>query len=100
VPIKELSGAIMQVEKYIYYLNKWARNGEDILTQRYQSQLPGIKIKITNPCGMIIMGRDSSLTFEQMQDFEIIKRKYKSVVDIITYDDLIRRLDLLIKKFS
>jgi hypothetical protein len=35
------------------------------------------------------MGRTVGLSEEQIQDFEVIKRKYKNVIDIITYDDLI-----------
>jgi hypothetical protein len=42
------------------------------------------KIKITNPSGLIIMGRTVGLSEEQIQDFEVIKRKYKNVIDIIT----------------
>ena len=42
------------------------------------------------------MGRDTDLSIEQKQDFEIIKRKYNNVIDIITYDDLLRRLNFII----
>ena len=51
---------------------------------RYKSLLPeDFSIKITNPKGIIIMGRQNNLTPEQYQDFEIIKRKYSNVMDII-----------------
>jgi len=46
------------------------------------------------------MGRTKGLSKEQMQDFEVIKRKYKNVIDIITYDDLIGRLEFTIKQWS
>ena len=93
IPLKELSGSIMQIEKYIFYLNKWGKTGDDILTSDYKSQLPeGFNIKITNPSGLIIMGREDKLSLQQKSDFEIIKRKYKNIIDIMTYDDLIRRL--------
>lgn len=101
VPLRELSGAVMQVEKYIFYLNKWGKEGEDKLTQRYKDKLPEhMSIKITNPSGLIIMGRDNNLTAIQKQDFEVIKRKYKNVIDIITYDDLISRLKFTIAQLS
>lgn len=101
VPLRELSGTVMQVEKYILYLNKWGSGGEKKLTARYSSKLPlGFSIKITNPSGIVLMGRDSSLTEKQSLDFEIIKRKYKNVVDIITYDDLLRRLALVLAHFQ
>lgn len=96
IPLRELSGSIMQVEKYIYNLTRWGERGENILTERYIKELPkGFKIKITNPNGLIIMGREDRLTEDQKKDFEIIKRKYKNVIDILTYDDLLRRLHIL-----
>jgi len=101
IPNRDLSGAIMQIEKYIYYLNKSGNAGERKLTEKYKAELPeGIEIKITNPNGMIIMGRDSNLNKRQLNDFEIIKRKYKNIVDIFTYDDLIRRMEILIEQLK
>ena len=101
IPLRELSGTVMQIEKYIFYLNKWGRKGEEKLTEHYKDQVsPGFKIKITNPSGLIITGRTKGLTQEQIQDFEVIKRKYKNVIDIITYDDLIERLKLLIGRWT
>ncbi|WP_251300665.1 DUF4263 domain-containing protein [Escherichia coli] len=32
------------------------------------------------------------MTDGQLLDFEIIKRKYANMIDILTYDDLLRRL--------
>jgi len=46
------------------------------------------------------MGIESGLTEIQKNDFEIIKRKYKHIIEIITYDELIRRLEFLISKFG
>lgn len=100
IPLRELSGSVMQVEKYLYHLNRWGAKGEVELTAKYHKQLPsGFSIKITNPTGIIIMGRSCNLTENQLQDFEVIKRKYKNIADIITYDDLLRRLDFVIKQF-
>ncbi|RZK26894.1 MAG: DUF4263 domain-containing protein [Flavobacterium sp.] len=97
IPLRELSGTVMQIEKYIYYLNRWSEKGEKKLTEKYASDLPQqFKIKITNPCGIIIMGRENNLTAEQKSDFEIVKRKYKNVVDIMTYDSLLLRLKITI----
>jgi len=97
IPLRELSGTIMQIEKYIYYLNRWARDGEKYLTEKYSSQLPvDFHIKITNPGGIVIMGRDNNLTIEQKADFEVVKRKYKNVIDILTYDNLLLRLKHII----
>lgn len=101
VPHRELSGSVMQLEKYLYFLNRWGSTGEKALTTRYANQLPdNFQIKITNPSGMIIMGRDNNLSVAQREDFEIVRRKYKAVVDIVTYDDLLRRLAFVLEQFS
>jgi len=94
IPARELTGSIMQIEKYIYYLNKLGVNANDKLSEKYKDKLPDeIEIKITNPNGIIIMGRKNHFSLDQKNDFEIIKRKYKNIIDIITYDDLINRLE-------
>lgn len=104
VPTNELSGTIMQAEKYLFHLSKWGVDGEKALTARFANQLPaGLKLRITNPRAMAILGRDSrpdgtsALDAEQAFDFELIKRKYAKFMDIITYDDLVLRLDRLIE---
>lgn len=50
------------------------------------------KLQIVNPKAMIIMGRSNTFAEPQKADFEIIRRKYKNILDIITYDDLLYRL--------
>jgi hypothetical protein len=103
VPTRELSGSIMQAEKYIFHLSKWGVEGERNLSSRYSPILPpNLTIRITNPKAMIILGRDclpdgrSALTAHQKFDLEVIKRKYANMIDILTYDDLLRRLDNII----
>lgn len=103
VPTRELSGAIMQAEKYIFHLSKWGVSGEDALNRKYAADLPeGMKIQVTNPKAILILGRDrdthgSPLLEPALQhDFEIIRRKYANVMDIMTYDDLLARLDNII----
>jgi hypothetical protein len=34
IPLRELSGTVMQVEKYIYFLNRWGKKGETYLTTK------------------------------------------------------------------
>jgi hypothetical protein len=103
IPTKELSRSIMQAEKYLFHLSKWGLAGEKTLTQRYGAKLPpGMGIRITSPKAMIILGRDRrpngspALDASQQLDLEIIKRKYSNMIDLLTYDDLLRRLDNII----
>ena len=87
----------MQAEKYLFHLNKWGQAGEREIYEKRKSKLPdGIKLQITNPKALILLGRDKDFTGEQRFDFEIIRRKYANMVDIMTYDDLRRRLDNII----
>jgi hypothetical protein len=92
-PHKELSGAIMQVEKYLFHLNKWGYKGEKHLNEKYAQNLPKhLNLQVANPKGLIILGRSKNFTHQQKLDFEIIKKKYANIIDIITYDDLLQRL--------
>ncbi|WP_271555136.1 Shedu immune nuclease family protein [Bradyrhizobium sp. CCBAU 45394] len=107
VPTKELSGTVMQAEKYLFHLSKWGVEGERQLTKKYASVVPnGMQIRITNPKAMVLLGRDkrsdgtSALTDDQLFDLEVIKRKYSNMMDILTYDDLVRRLDNVIASLS
>ncbi|HPZ22231.1 MAG TPA: DUF4263 domain-containing protein, partial [Bacillota bacterium] len=100
-PLRELTGTVMQIEKYIYYLNRWGKVGEKKLTSRYREQLgDGFTIKIINPRAIIIMGRENELSADQRQDFEVIKRKYRNVIDIITYDELLERLETTLRHWQ
>jgi hypothetical protein len=107
VPTKELSGTIMQAEKYLFHLSKWGVEGERQLTKRYANRLPnGMQIRVTSPKAMILLGREkradgtSALADDQLFDLEVIKRKYSNMMDILTYDDLLRRLDNVIASLS
>jgi hypothetical protein len=97
VPIRELSGSIIQVEKYLFHLGKSGRRGERELTAKHAADLPaGLELRIVNPKGIILSGRDVDLTDKEKFDFEFARRSYANVIDIISYDDLLRRLDNVI----
>nr|WP_094195017.1 Shedu immune nuclease family protein [Acinetobacter bereziniae] len=97
VPKNELSGSIVQVEKYIFHLNKWGASGERTINDKYKDKLPsGLSIKVVNPKAMIILGRDNNFSDKHKFDFEFIRRKYSNVLDIMTYDDLLRRVKNII----
>ena len=101
IPARELTGAIMQAEKYIYYLQKGGYKCEAELNGRYGGELPaGLQIKVVNPKAMVIVGRSNKFDDQQRLDFEIIRRKYANVIDIMTYDDLLLRLERQIKRLQ
>ena len=100
-PSKEFSNSIVQIEKYIFALSRWGEDGEKILMENYRDQLSLLgKVHITNPKGMLIIGRSNEFDTQQRQDFEIIKKQYSNIVEILTYDDLIRRLRNLHEFYS
>ncbi len=99
IAARELVGSIMQIEKYIFYLNKSGNTGENKLNEKY-SKDSQMKLKINNPKGIIILGRSKGLTEQQIADFEVVKRKYNNIADILTYDDLINRLTRIINTFE
>ena len=96
VASRELSGAIQQIEKYIYCLNSSDKAKDDV-SSKLTSYLPdGVKVQVVNPQGILILGRSNELNMQQKQDFELIKRQYKHIADIMTYDDLVYRLENII----
>jgi Domain of unknown function (DUF4263) len=97
IPVRELSGSIMQTEKYLFYLSKSGTDGEKAITTKHVADLPvGLEVKIANPKAIILAGRDNNLSTREKFDFEFTRRQYSNVVDIISYDDLLRRLDNVI----
>ena len=101
IPARELTGAIMQAEKYIYYLQKGGYTCEAALNERYSNKLSdGLTLKVVNPKAIIIIGRNNKFDDQQRLDFEIIRRKYANVIDILTYDDLLLRLDRQIRRLQ
>ena len=96
VASRELSGAIQQIEKYIYCLNSSDKAKNDV-SSKLALHLPiGLKVQVVNPQGILILGRSNELNIQQKQDFELIKRQYKHIADIMTYDDLINRLENIV----
>ncbi len=101
VPVRELSGSIMQAEKYLFYLSKSGRDGEVSIQRKHAEHLPAdLEIKITNPKAIVLTGRDDKLSARERFDFEFVRRNYSNVVDIISYDDLLRRVERMIKSLA
>ena len=94
VPVRDLAGAVQQIEKYVYCLNVWGKEGEQELQKKLFSKLPvTVTPKIVNPQGILIMGRSNQFNYQQKDDFELIKRQYKHIAEIMTYDDLVQRIE-------
>ena len=92
VASREVSGAIQQIEKYIFCLNSYDKAKKDV-SDKLDGMLPnGLKTQVVNPQGILLAGRSNEFSNEQKKDFELIKRQYKHVADIMTYDDLAQRL--------
>lgn len=97
VPVRDLAGAVQQIEKYIFCLNAWGKDGESELQKRLSRRLPdSVLPKIVNPQGILLLGRSDQFNCRQRDDFELIKRQYKHIAEIMTYDDLIQRIDNII----
>lgn len=96
VVTREISGAIQQIEKYVFCLNS-SDKAKECVSKKLTKFLPErIEVKIVNPQGILLAGRSNEFTNEQQKDFELIKRQYKHVADIMTYDDLVQRLENII----
>ena len=95
----EMAGAIVQIEKYLYCMNSDARKAAEKIGERIRQEYKqDMDVKVINPRGILILGRSNSLTKEQKDDLELIKRQYKNVVDIMSYDDLVERFDNIIRQ--
>lgn len=46
------------------------------------------------------MGRSEGLNKQQLEDFELIKRQFRNIVDILTYDDLMMRIETILKQLE
>lgn len=67
----------------------------------YARCLPdGMLIKIVNPRGIIVFGRSRELSPDQILDFEVLRRKFAHIVDILTYDDLLMRFKNILSKLK
>ena len=96
IPARELSGGIAQIEKYIYYLLNWGQNGEEELTKRYALELPaGLKLRFLNPRGLLVLGH-CAFNSDEQRDFDIVRKQYSHIVDIVTYDDMLERLERML----
>lgn len=99
----ELSSTVVQIENYLYDMNsnqsKALKSIDKKLEESIYSSLK-LKPRIKNPKGIIIAGDKSRYNDEQKHDFEIVRRQYRNITDIITYDELIEAFERQIKMYS
>lgn len=96
-PSSNLSSAIVQAEKYSYLCNSFSREVKQEIEKRLKEKYDiDFKVNVLNPKTIIIMGNANEMNDKQRQDFELIRRMYSNVIDIITYGDLVERLQKLI----
>ena len=99
--MRDLAGAIQQIEKYIYCLNAWGKDGEQDLQKQLADKIPSsVTPKVVNPQGILLLGRSKDFNHQQKTDFELIKRQYKHIAEIMTYDDLLQRIENIIAALS
>lgn len=104
VPSRYLGNVVAQVENYIYGLNMDSSSAVDKIKERFSRSggpLPDtLKLKVLNPRGFVIMGRSDTKDDEILNSIELLRRQYSHIVDIITYDDLIERLQNVIESLK
>ena len=96
VPVREFSGAIQQIEKYIFCMTSIEKSQREVKNKLVALLPEAITPEIVNPQGILIAGRSKGFNPQQKRDFELIKRQYKHVTDIMTYDDLIARFENIV----
>ena len=100
VPSREFTGAIQQIEKYAFCLNSVNSAREKVAVALSTHVAEGFSIQILNPQGILLLGRSHEFTPQQRSDFELIKRQYRHIADIMTYDDLLQRLKNIVTALS
>lgn len=97
----DLVGSIMQCEKYLFDLTSKKAFHEVRIKNKLKRKLKvDYEIHVNHPHAIVIAGRSNEFDDNQKADFQVIKRKYANIVDIISYDDLITRLRHMIESVS
>ena len=71
------------------------------MLEKLRDGLPeGVNPQVVSPKGMLLIGRSKDFNEQQKRDFEIIKRQYKNIADIMTYDDLLKRISNIVSSLE
>lgn len=98
----ELNGAINQLQQYLKSLTKMSDKDIQNKNLELQQELGDVKLRAIHPKGFVIFGRDESSFCDPEKelkkiDFEIIKNTHSNIVDILTFDQLIVRIDRILE---
>lgn len=104
----EVVGLITQTQKYIYNLDRNAVSEEKAIADKFNKKtgFNGSKINIASPKGIVIVGRrprsDSKLSPEEQTEIDlslsILKGRFQDIVDFLTYDDIVERVERIIAR--
>lgn len=101
IPSKNLVGTCMQLQNYLNCLIKTPQ--KDLEKFRVDKGLSSkLLLKANSPKGYIIFGRDEYIASEEKRkhDFFTTRRMFSHIIDVITYDDMLRRLDNIISSLE
>ena len=101
IPSKNLIGTCMQLQNYLNCLIKTPQ--KDLEKFREDKGLSNeLLLKANSPKGYIIFGRDEYIASEEKRkhDFFTTRRMFSHIIDVITYDDMLRRLDNIISSLE
>jgi len=84
---KELTGGLVQL-----------LDQRDSLQKEFFTLAKGGEFKSFNPKGLLVIGRIKDLSKQQLKSFELFRSNLRDI-EIITYDELLERTDLILKQF-
>lgn len=88
----EISRAIIQVENYLEHITNHAAQVRSFIKDSY-----GLELKVVRPRGFILAGNSGEFSLQkQRDDFRLLSHGLKNVM-VITYDELLTRLENHIK---
>jgi len=101
-PHSYLSKVVMQTEKYLYHLSKLGYHKEGKLFEKIAKKtgLDINSLKNIKPKALIIMGRTRNFNDQQMRDYEVIKQSFSKDTEIVSYDELIERFKIILRKLE
>lgn len=105
---REILGLITQTQKYIYNLERNAKTEEKNILKEF-SKIKGFdasNIDIASPKALVIVGRSpnesselSSIEKKEINlSLSILKNRYQDILEFLTYDDIVNRIERIISK--